>query len=89
MDLHSFYTGNEFETYTFLGAHVAEKGVVFRTYAPAAHHVAVIGEFNGWSDTGMHRIHDGQFWECYIENACHGQMYNATISAAGRSTSMR
>jgi len=82
MDLHSFYTGNEFEAYTFLGAHVVPKGVVFRTYAPSAHHVAVIGEFNGWSDTGMHRVEDGQFWECYIENACHGQMYKYRVYGA-------
>lgn len=79
MNFHYFYTGCEFEACDFLGAHVAEKGVVFRTYAPAASHVTVIGEFNDWTDTDMHRIHDGQFWECFIENASHGQMYKYRI----------
>ena len=34
MDFYAFYTGQEFEAYTYLGAHRQEKGVVFRTFAP-------------------------------------------------------
>ena len=59
MNLSDFYSGKEFEAYTFLGAHVTEFGTVFRTYAPAARHVAVIGEFNGWNESPMHPIEDG------------------------------
>ena len=46
MDFYNFYIGKEFQAYEFLGAHVWEKGVTFRTFAPAAHRVSVIGEFN-------------------------------------------
>ena len=34
MDFYAFYTGQEFEAYTYLGARRQEKGVVFRTFAP-------------------------------------------------------
>ena len=44
MDFNNFYNGQEFETYKYLGAFVHMNGVTFRTYAPAASHVTVIGE---------------------------------------------
>ena len=79
MNYLNFYTGKEFEAHEFLGAHVDENGVLFRVYAPSASHVAVIGEFNGWTDTDMKPIHDGQFYECRIEDARPGQMYKYRI----------
>ena len=62
MDFYNFYTGKEFEAQEFLGAHVSKEGTTFRTFAPAAMHIAVIGEFNDWTETPMHKIHDGNFW---------------------------
>ena len=67
MDFYNFYTGKEFEAYQYLGAHVLESGTTFRTFAPAAQRVSVIGEFNGWTETPMNRVHDGNFWECTID----------------------
>ena len=46
MDLQNFYRGNEFEAYEFLGAHPDKKGTWFRTFAPSAKSISVIGEFN-------------------------------------------
>ncbi len=83
MDYNAFYYGDEFEAYRFLGAHVEENGVRFRTYATAAEKVAVIGEFSGWQECPMERIHDGRFWEAFIENARKGQMYKFRIHEAG------
>lgn len=79
MNLGNFYDGKEFETYRFLGAHVKNGGVMFRTYAPAALRVCVIGEFNHWTDTPMHRVENGQFWEVFIADAKPGQMYKYRI----------
>ena len=79
MNLGNFYDGKEFETYRFLGAHVKNGGVMFRTYAPAALRVCVIGEFNHWTDTPMHRVENGQFWEAFIADAKPGQMYKYRI----------
>ena len=68
MDFYNFYTGKEFEAYQYLGAHVWDGGTTFRTFAPAAQRVSVIGEFNGWTETPMNRVHDGNFWECTIND---------------------
>ena len=35
MDFYGFYTGKIFDAYKYLGAHVEEKGVTFRTFAPS------------------------------------------------------
>ena len=79
MDFYQFYTGACFDAYNFLGAHIEPTGVTFRTFAPAAARIALIGEFNHWEECEMHRIHDGNFWECYIADAIPGQMYKYRI----------
>lgn len=66
MDFYGFYTGKEFEAYRFLGAHPQGSGYVFRTFAPAARAISVIGEFNGWQEIPMHKIYDGNFWRKVI-----------------------
>lgn len=79
MDFYSFYTGREFEAQEFLGAHVFGEGTTFRTFAPAARHIAVIGEFNGWTEAPMNKVYDGNFWECTIPGAKAGMMYKYRI----------
>lgn len=79
MDFYAFYTGEELEAYRFLGAHPADTGFVFRTFAPAAVQVAVIGQFNSWQDTPMKKIYDGNFWECQIPQAAAGMLYKYRI----------
>ena len=36
MDFYGFYTGKIFDAYQYLGGQAEEKGVTFRTFAPAA-----------------------------------------------------
>ena len=79
MDFYNFYTGKEFEAYQYLGAHVWDGGTTFRTFAPAAQRVSVIGEFNGWTETPMNRVHDGNFWECTINDVGSDLMYKYRI----------
>ena len=79
MDFYQFYTGACFDAYKFLGAHTEPTGVTFRTFAPTASRIALIGEFNQWEEYEMHRIHDGNFWECYVAHATPGQMYKYRI----------
>ena len=82
MDFYGFYTGTEFQAHEFLGAFREGEGAVFRTFAPAARRIQVIGEFNGWQGTDMEKIHDGNFWECRIRDARPGQMYKYRITGA-------
>ncbi len=79
MDFYGFYTGKIFDAYQFLGAHIEAGGVAFRTFAPGASRIALIGEFTDWQELEMHRIYDGNFWECYVPNAAPGEMYKYRI----------
>ena len=79
MDNYGFYTGKSFDAYEFFGCHTDENGAVFRVFAPAAVRISVIGEFNGWQDTPMNKIGDGNFWAVYIEGVKPGQMYKYKI----------
>ncbi len=79
MDFYGFYTGKIFDAHQFLGAHLTEHGTIFRTFAPGASRVALIGEFNDWQESEMMQVHDGHFWECQAENAAEGMMYKYRI----------
>ncbi len=67
-----FHQGTNYSAYDFMGAHFAEKdgvkGVYFRTWAPKADSVSVVGDFNQWQDGAnpMERISDGGIFETFI-----------------------
>ena len=85
MDFYGFYTGKSFDAYKYLGAHISRgkngkvEEVVFRTFAPSASRISVIGEFNGWTETPMEKVHDGNFWEMISKDAQPGMMYKYRI----------
>lgn len=79
MDFYGFYTGKIFDAYQYLGAHTEKEGVTFRTFAPAASHVALIGEFNEWEEWEMQQVSDGNFWEIRVPGAREGMMYKYRI----------
>lgn len=79
MDFYGFYTGKIFDAYKYLGAHIEGKKTVFRTFAPSASRISVIGEFNQWMESPMEKIHDGNFWEFTADEAKAGMMYKYRI----------
>ena len=80
LDFYGFYTGRIFDAHNYLGAHTEPLGgVTFRTFAPAAEKISLIGEFSDWTEVPMNQVHDGNFWEIYIKEACPGQMYKYRI----------
>ncbi len=79
MDMYGFYTGKIFDAYEYLGCHWHEKITTFRVFAPAAEKIAVIGEFNRWTETPMQKVYDGNFWACEIPNVKLGMMYKYRI----------
>ena len=87
-DQYVFGQGTHYEIYKKLGAHPCKKdgkdGVFFAVWAPNAHEVYVIGEFNGWNEGShkMERIGEGGIHTAFIENAVEGQMYKYLILLA-------
>lgn len=79
MDFYGFYTGQEFEAHRYLGGHLTPEGAVFRTFAPAAEKISVIGDFNGWQESPMERVYDGNFWACALPGARAGMKYKYRI----------
>lgn len=79
MDFYNFYTGKEFEAYEYLGAHTYWGGTTFRTFAPAAARISLIGDFSGWNEIPMNRVHDGNFWECSVNGTMSGNLYKYRI----------
>ena len=79
MDFQKFYMGEIYDAYRYLGAHVEQDGVVFRTFAPQAERVTIIGEFNGWQEEEMTQAERAQFFEIRVKGARAGQMYKYVI----------
>lgn len=67
-----FHQGTNYNAYLYLGAHFGEqfgrKGVYFRTWAPNATCIAVVGDFNGWDQNAspMEKITNEGIWECFV-----------------------
>ena len=80
--IYLFHQGTYYQAYEFLGAHPEKNGYVFRTWAPNATRMAVVGDFNGWNNNAhvMHKISDEGLWEVFVENAHQGQMYKFEVT---------
>lgn len=87
LDAYLFGQGTHYDIYKKLGAHKGklgkDEGFFFDVWAPHASSVAVIGEFNGWSESQnlMHRVEPAEVgvFETFIPEAKEGQLYKFLI----------
>ena len=79
MDIYGFYKGESFEVYEYLGAHITEKGTIFRTYAPNASKVSIIGDHTKWEEIPMEAVLDGNFYQILCPEALEGMRYKYRI----------
>jgi 1,4-alpha-glucan branching enzyme len=82
--IYLFHQGTAEKAYEFLGAHFCDaegkRGCVFRTWAPKAAAVYVVGDFNGWSrQHPMLRISQQGVWEAVVPEAEEFQAYKYEI----------
>ncbi|MBB4804084.1 1,4-alpha-glucan branching enzyme [Flavobacterium nitrogenifigens] len=87
-DIDLFKAGKHFKLYEKLGAHLIEvngvKGVYFAVWAPTAHSVSVVGDFNYWTK-GEHvlnvRWDSSGIWEGFIPEISKGALYKYKIES--------
>jgi len=85
-DTYLFKEGNHFQLYKKLGAHLAKvngiEGTYFAVWAPNAHSVSVIGDFNGWNRESHKlgvRWDSSGIWEGFIPQVKKGFLYKYYI----------
>ncbi|WP_406843646.1 1,4-alpha-glucan branching protein GlgB [Flavobacterium soyae] len=87
-DIDLFKAGKHFKLYEKLGAHLVEvngvKGVYFAVWAPTAHSVSVVGDFNYWTQ-GEHLLNvrwdSSGIWEGFIPDISKGALYKYKIQS--------
>ena len=93
-DTAAFYGGTNSEAYRYLGAHRTRRsgkdGYVFRTWAPNAAHVSVVGDFCGWNGSAhpMKKNADG-FWECFVPSLKRYDTYKFAVTAQSGETVLK
>jgi 1,4-alpha-glucan branching enzyme len=87
-DLHLFSEGTHLRAWEKFGAHVmtigSVTGVHFAVWAPNAHRVSVIGDFNRWDGRvhPMRRLVPSGVWELFIPNLPIGAVYKYEVRTA-------
>src|SRR5690349_539636 len=86
-DLYLFNEGSHYRLHDVLGAHPAVvdgvAGTAFAVWAPAADHVSVIGDFNGWQ-RGRHPLSPREqsgIWEGFVPEVGPGDAYKYHIAS--------
>lgn len=82
-DVYLFNEGRHYQAFRHLGAHPVEGGTHFATWAPDAHLVSVVGDFNGWQP-GAHPLRvRGQsgIWEGVVPGIGHGTVYKLHVES--------
>jgi 1,4-alpha-glucan branching enzyme len=94
-DIYLLSEGTHYESFEKLGAHLVtingEAGVQFSTWAPNAHSLSVVGDFNGWNSDAnpMHRVHNSSIWSCFIPGLKEGDIYKFAVTGPNNYTDMK
>jgi len=93
LPVYLFHQGTNYRAYEFLGCHYNLKtGVAtFRTWAPKAKTVHLVGDFNRWGETEllMERISDGGVWEITVDRVEEYQRYKYAITSGKDKTVLK
>ncbi len=89
--LYLFHQGNNAKAYEYMGAHRENGSVVFRTWAPNAESISVVGDFNNWDKFSdpMKKINDAGVWECAVENIKQFDNYKYSVTSKNGETHLK
>ena len=81
-DIYYWNEGTHYTSYEALGAHPDDQGTRFAVWAPNAHRVSVMGDFNGWNPEAhvLDRRNSG-IWEAHVDGARPSHRYKYRIQA--------
>lgn len=82
LDIYLFHRGEHKRAYEYMGMHYGEDGrAVFRTWAPNAKNIHIIGDFNNWNGKShpMNRITREGIWELKIDRIEKNSRYKFRI----------
>ena len=85
IDLHLFAEGQHWQIYEKFGAHLreigGERGVYFAVWAPNAHRVSIVGDFNNWDGrvNPMRKLLGSGVWELFLPGLKAGAHYKFEI----------
>ncbi len=88
--LYWFHEGTYTHAYEFFGAHPERRqrreGVVFRTFAPGAQQVSVVGDFNNWDETAnpCKRVSEQGVYEAFVPGVQLFDAYKFAVTSGGR-----
>ncbi|MGB0094661.1 MAG: 1,4-alpha-glucan branching protein GlgB [Solirubrobacteraceae bacterium] len=88
LDIHLIGEGRHEHVYEKLGAHVRDhegvSGTAFAVWAPAAHAVSVVGDFNSWDGRlhAMRSLGSSGIWELFLPGVEPGAHYKYEILTA-------
>ena len=94
-DLYLFNQGNHHRVYEKLGAHKVEhegvNGYAFAVWAPNAHRVSVVGDFNHWDGRchSMRLLGNSGIWELFIPDLVEGDKYKFEVYDANRQLQLK
>jgi len=93
LPVYLFHQGTNYRAFEFLGCHFDRKtGIaVFRTWAPKAKSVHLVGDFNRWGEKEllMQRISDGGVWEVKVDGVEEYQRYKYAITSGKSGTVLK
>ncbi len=90
LPIYLFHQGTNYRAFDFMGAHFAVRdglsGVVFRTWAPNAEEISVVGDFNNWCAgvNPMKRISSGGVFEAFIPALKEYDAYKFAVTRKGK-----
>ncbi|MGD7787918.1 1,4-alpha-glucan branching protein GlgB [Propionibacteriaceae bacterium Y1700] len=91
VELSGFHEGHDHELWRRLGAVPmaaddprGTRGTRFSVWAPNAHQVRLVGDFNGWNgeQTLMERIEGTGVWACFVPGVGSGSLYKFEVLGA-------
>src|SRR5699024_1894262 len=83
-DIKEWRSGSWWRAYQLLGAHPGDNGTHFAVWAPHAHSVSVVGEFNNWDGrrNPMQREASTGIWTAFVPDIGQWTLYKYEIKTA-------